>query len=539
MIKEKEIKVLITRRNITFYKNLGYKIDKIDTNIDIKLEDINVNSHIEITAICDLCGHETLLRLHKYYENKNRYGYYGCKKCSRKKFKLTSIEKYGVDNPMKSQEIKDKIENNNLDKYGVKTTLLEINTKNKIDETNLKLYGTTKVLSNKDIREKSKVTLLEKYGVDHFSKTEFFYETTYKRWCKDSKSKLDKYNIIDYILNKDRTIDIRCNKCDEYYNITSKNLYQRNEIQHSVLCTVCNPLQKSYSNAEIDLINFIKENYTGDIKQQNKTILDGKEIDIYLPDINIGIEYNGLFWHCDMFKDRNYHKNKTDKCSEHNIQLIHIWEDDWNYKQDIVKSIILNKLNKSYNKIFARKCELKEIVDNNSIRIFLDNNHIQGFVGSSVKLGLYFQNELVSIMTFGKKRKMMNSKSKENEWELLRFCNKLNTNVVGGASKLFKYFTIKYNPIEVVSYASKDISNGNLYVNLGFKYLSTTVPNYFYFDSNLHRYNRFNFRKDILVKDGYDKNMSESDIMNERNYHRVYDSGNMKFIYKSNSIESV
>jgi hypothetical protein len=531
VIKEKELKVLITRRNITFYKNKGYKLNDIDTEYLIKIEDINRNSHQKITAICELCSVETIIKLHKYYDNKNRCGYYGCKKCSRIKFKQTNMKKYGVDNPMKTQEMKDKIENNNIEKYGVKTTLLEKNTKEKIINTNIERYGAKEVLASKEIREKSKKTCLERYGVDSFSKTQQYYESTYKKWKNDSIDKLNRYNINDYTLNKDRTINIKCNNCNEYYNITSKNLYQRYEIQNSLLCTICNPLQKSYSNAELDLLDFIKENYSGKIVQQDKEVLDGKEIDIYLPDINIGFEYNGLFWHCDIFKNKEYHKNKTDNCLNKNIKLIHIWEDDWNYKQEIVKSIILNKLNKTPNKFFARKCELKEIDDNKLIRNFLNNNHLQGFVGSSVKVGLFYNDELMSLMTFGKKRKIMNSKSIVDEWELLRFCNKLNTNIVGGASKLFKYFINNYNPREIISYANKDISSGELYLNLGFNYKSTTVPNYFYFDSNLHRYNRFNFRKDVLVNEGYDINKSEYEIMSERNYHRIYDSGNLKFIY--------
>jgi len=134
-------------------------------------------------------------------------------------------------------------------------------------------------------------------------------------------------------------------------------------------------------------------------------------------------------------------------------------------------------------------------------------------------------------MTFGKLRKPLNSKSKSNnEYEMLRFCNILNTNVVGGASKLFKYFINKYKPEQVISYASRSYSNGKLYEKIGFKLQHITKPNYYYIIDGIKNY-RFNFRKDILVKQGFDSTKSEHEIMLERKIYRIYDSGNLKFIY--------
>jgi len=194
--------------------------------------------------------------------------------------------------------------------------------------------------------------------------------------------------------------------------------------------------------------------------------------------------------------------------------------------------MILNKLNRTENKIYARKTELKEISDNKLIREFLDKNHIQGFIGSKVKLGLYYENELVSLMTFGNRRIAMGKKTtNEGEYEMLRFCNKINTNVIGGASKLFKYFINNYKPKEITTYADRSISQGKLYETLGFKYQDKTEPNYYYIIDGI-RHHRFNFRKDKLIKEGYDANKTEHDIMLERNIFRIYDSGNLKFQYK-------
>jgi hypothetical protein len=221
-------------------------------------------------------------------------------------------------------------------------------------------------------------------------------------------------------------------------------------------------------------------------------------------------------------------------CIEKNIQLIHIWEDDWIFKNEIVKSMVLNKLGKTTNKIYARNCEIKEL-NNKLVKEFLDTNHIQGFSTSSIKVGLYYENELVSLMTFGKKRKFMNLKSEEGEFELLRFCNKLNTNVIGGASRLFSYFIKNYSFTEITTYADRSHSNGNLYKQLGFDFVGKTKPNYYYIINNKRKY-RFGFRKDILVKEGFDPNKTECEIMLDRGIYKIFNSGNLKYIFRKKQL---
>ena len=172
----------------------------------------------------------------------------------------------------------------------------------------------------------------------------------------------------------------------------------------------------------------------------------------------------------------------------------------------------------------------KDVTDNKLVRSFLDENHIQGFVGSKIKIGLFYENELVSLMTFGDRRVAMGKKSTNiGEFELLRFCNKLNTNVVGGASKLFKYFIKTYNPVEITTYADRSFSQGKLYETLGFKLLGKTEPNYYYVVDGIRKH-RFNYRKDKLIKEGFDPDKTEHQIMLERKIYRIYNSGNLKFI---------
>ena len=289
------------------------------------------------------------------------------------------------------------------------------------------------------------------------------------------------------------------------------------------MCINCVPLLDLQSAKEKEINKFIKSIYTGDIIENDRTILNGKELDIYLPEKKLAFEFDGLYWHSELYKDKDYHLNKTEICKENDIQLIHIFEDEWLYKQDIVKSRIRGLLGLN-ERIFARKCEIKEVSYKDSEQ-FLNDNHIQGNCMSSYRYGLYYNNKLVSLMTFGKSRFA-------NEYELLRFCNKLNINVIGGASKLFKHFLSDHSEIiEIISFADRRWSIGNLYEKLGFKYSKTTPPSYFYIIDNI-RYNRIDFQKHKLVKEGYDPNLSEHEIMLSRNIYRIYDCGNLKYVYK-------
>ena len=347
---------------------------------------------------------------------------------------------------------------------------------------------------------------------------------------------LEKYKNIDNIELVDYDIDdkyiIKCNSCNNNYKITYKLMWHRLN-NNTELCTICNPIHKNISGLEITLLNFIKDKYDGDIIINSKDIINPYELDIYLPELNLAFEFNGLYWHSELYKPNNYHKLKTNLCNKKGIQLIHVWEDDWIYKKDIIKSLIINKIGKTQNKIFARKCEIKEITDNQLIRKFLEENHVQGFVGSTVKIGLFYNSDLVSLMTFGKLRLPLNSKSNDGEYEMLRFCNKLNTSIIGGASKLFKYFIRNYKPKKIISYADKSYSNGNLYRILNFNITHNTDSNYYYIIDGI-RYHRFNFRKNILIKMGYDDKKTEHEIMLERKIYRIYNSGNYKFEYKKN-----
>ena len=271
------------------------------------------------------------------------------------------------------------------------------------------------------------------------------------------------------------------------------------------------------------------------VKQRVRNILsENKELDIYIPSKNIAIEYNGLIWHSEKFnKNKKYHLIKTNECKNKGIRLIHIFEDEWLQHSDIIKSMLKNLFGITEHRIFARKCLVKSITSKQAMQ-FLDKNHIQGRCKAKYHYGLFYNDELVSLMTFGHTRQQRKyNKDYNNTYELLRFCNKLNTNVIGGASKLLKHFIDNIKPNEIITYADKRWSVGNLYETLGFVHTHDSKPNYFYIFGQ-KRENRFKYRKGQLIKQGFDKNKTEHEIMLERGIYRIYDCGTMVYKWKFN-----
>lgn len=329
------------------------------------------------------------------------------------------------------------------------------------------------------------------------------------------------YSLTNYIGCKDN-IKIICLKHGEFEQLPNGHLNGNG-------CQKCGLF---FNKTENYLKSFI-ESLSINFVENSKTIITPLELDIYIPSHNLAIEFNGLYWHSELYKDNDYHLNKTIECEKQGIQLIHIFEDEWLYKKDIVKSRLKNILGLTQHKIYGRKTQIKEVLSKHA-KLFLDNNHIQGNINSKIKLGLYHDNELVSLMTFGSLRKSMGRKNKEDSYELLRFCNKLNTSVIGGADKLLKHFIKTHQPKEIISYADRRWSQGNLYEKLGFEFIHNSRPNYYYV-KGVKRDNRFKYRKDVLIKQGFDSTKTEKEIMKERKINRIYDCGCILYKYNHNT----
>ena len=461
----------------------------------------------------------------------------------------TCLKKYGVKNPSQSKEIQKKKEETCLKNFGV---VCGLQLKGKAEETCLKKYGVKNPSQSKEIQKKKEETCLKNFGVTSYFKTQK---------CRDKSiaSCLDKYGVKYTFLNKEVREKAKknyknkcynphpdhigyteeglwimqcphpnCNKCEEKtYIIKQQNYNDRKRLQTEP-CTKLLPIDLGIKGTSIELFVWsILDEYDIQYETNNRTLISPKELDIYIPSKNIAIECNGLYWHS--LKEPKYHINKFKECQERNVQLLSIWE-DWVYtKPDILRSILLSKLGLIKDKIYARECIIKE-VNSKECSKFLENNHIQGKTPTMIRYGLYYNGQLVSLMTF-------NKNSKDNNWVLSRFCNKVNTNIIGGASKLFKHFLKEYPGETIISYSSNDISNGHLYETLGFTSNNIIRSAYWYISYDYTRFHRSTFSKGCLKRMGHDiTGKTEAEIMSEMPYWRVYDSGTTQWRFNKHIV---
>jgi hypothetical protein len=550
MIINKYVELKVSRKNIDHFKQ-WYKDIKLKDIIKVDPEKLQKSSSIRLDVSCDICGIERNIKYQAYSKNINsceEYPIYTCDKCSHikikeynkkkwgveyysqtkeysEKFKSTMLERFGVEYALQSDELKDKMKKTNLEKFGYENPFMDsdrikkiFNDKygvdhpsqvkefyEKVEKSNLEKLGYKSSLSSSIIRDKIKKTMIEKYGQTTPLKSELI------RDCKISNNK----DYIKYIGEGVSLFNCDCN-FDHYFYID--NVGYHNRVRSNLpLCTVCYPIGKNKSIKEKELSNYIKSIYNVEVIESYR---DGLEIDIYLPDLKLGFEFNGLYWHSEEWKEKNYHLDKTLYFKEKGIRIIHIWEDDWDNKCDIIKSQIRNWLGSNKDRIFARKCKVG-ILDKNICRDFLNKNHIQGVDKSSLKLGLYYNDELVSVMTFD--RFEGRTKMEDGGWNLSRFCNRLGSNVVGGASKILNYFIKNWNPTRIISYADRDWSDGGLYYQLGFSMIKESNPDYKYFYDGI-RVHKSNFKKSKLKY-----RVSESEYMSSIGVCKIWDCGKIKF----------
>ena len=370
------------------------------------------------------------------------------------------------------------------------------------------------------------------------------------------KTYQNRQELLSYIMkNNDNGVECKiCNKklkvltnshlkkhnttTDEY-----KEKYNTELLSKSSYKTFIDNLQKvefEYSSkAEKEILEFLNENNITDVVMNSKKYIPPFELDLYIPSKSAGIEFDGLFFHCELSSKKNskYHLDKTNLAEKNGIRLIHVFEDEWNRNKELVKSKLLHILNISKcKKIYARNCKIG-VPTSTEKSLFLKDNHIQGNDKSSIFIGLYYLNNLVSIATFGNKRLALgNSTSNDGEYELIRFCCDKNFICVGAFSKLLSHFVKKYLPKKIISYADRRYSNNslNIYNKCGFKFVGVTKPNYWYVKKYKERLHRFTFTKHRLVKMGHDKSKTEWQIMQELGYDRIWDCGHLKYEWMNN-----
>ena len=280
------------------------------------------------------------------------------------------------------------------------------------------------------------------------------------------------------------------------------------------------------SQFEQEVENFLVELGVNNFQKNVRTIKGISELDFLILDHNIAIECNGVYYHSTLFKSKDYHQQKTLDCKNKDINLIHIWEDQWMNKNSIIKSILRNKLaSHTQTKIYARKCTVKVITKRQAYD-FLSQNHLSGYSVSKYHFGLSYKDKLVSVISLSKNRKFLNG----NQWELVRYASLLNTNVIGGFSKLLSFASKTLQMQECISYVDYDIYNGDGYKKIGFEFIKLTPPGYYFVSGDLsHRKHRYNFTRQVLLKRGFSKDQSVDEITGLLKYRKIYNSGNLLF----------
>ena len=331
------------------------------------------------------------------------------------------------------------------------------------------------------------------------------------------------YSKVEYKTSHDK-ITIICPKHGKFEQLPYDHL-------HGHGCLSCG---NTFSIGEMEIYQYLcsklgKEN----VVLHDRTILDGKEIDIYIPSQKIGIEYNGLYWHSEINgKDKWYHLNKLNECNDKGIRLIQIFEDEYVYN----KELVLRKIEHIFNierfcpKIMARKCVIREIC-NEDAKDFLFKNHIQGYSNTTISYGAFYQSILIGVMCF-------NKTGKDNEWILNRFAtdNKYICQGIGG--KLFSHFIKVHKPVSVKSFADRRwtiTKEQNLYTLIGFELTEILKPEYRYINeiNPKERIHKFNLRKKSLHRK-YDlsMDMTEKEMTEKLGYVKIWDCGLYKYEWK-------
>ena len=469
------------------------------------------------------------------------------------KAKETFLKKYGVDNSAKSKEVLVKIQKTNLDRYGVECSAQSEVVKEKIKATNLKKYGVEYSFQAEEVKDKIKATSLERYGVDNPSKSEVIkskivesnrknlgvdypmqskdvmdksratsfekYGTEYPNQSEIVKSKIDASTLEHYGVN-------RACKLDEFKQKIVDTNRERYGVDYT--CLIYSGKLKgndsSYNRSFAELLDinnityereFLLQKYSYDFKVGNTLI-----------EIDPTATHNTYFSpYGDNRIDVNYHRDKTKLAKDNGYSVIHIFEwDDINKVMQLLKNRVT---------IYARKCEVRMVseVDTGN---YLDTYHLQGTCrGQKIRLGLYYNNQLVSLMTFGKSRF-----NKNCEYELLRYC--ASHNVVGGAEKLFKYFIDNYKPSSIVSYCDTSKFSGKVYDTLSFEFIKTNKPRKHWYSMKERRH----ITDGLLLSQGYDRLFKEShgkgtsneELILARGYLPVYDCGQSTYIWRNDNV---
>ena len=586
-------------RRIQCYKPEHY-LPCVDCGTPVKIKESYANYMNAGGRRCSTCRGKQigLTRQNKSAEEKaaivakqeatmiEKYGFSNALKCPeiKEKVQKTVKEKYGVDNLSQSAEIQEKIRQNSRDRYGVDHYSCAPEIRDNMRKGMIQKYGVESAMQNEELREKAKQTNIERYGCENVFQSKEIrdrfvsnhirkYGVAWPHQRPDlieqvRQSNMQKYGAYMYPVSDEHMKKVVKNPekfdCYKEFSADPESFIKAHYVDKPSVAQICEDTgvtdttiyQVLISHGKRDLatefkfsletsvaefIHNIDSNI--EIEKHNRVILKGKELDLFLPEFQLGIECNPTITHnssfCDPWggapKHYKYHADKSNLAMKEGVFLYHVFGHEWANRREAIQSQLRNLLGRNYTRYFARNTKVID-VDYQHAAEFLDSNHRQGNAQSSVRLGLIDKqsSKLISLMTFGKMRTGIGKKQNqmEDEWELIRFCNLCGTSVVGGASKLLKYFETKYSPSKIVSFSDIAHTRGKLYETLGFHKVSVSDPGYVWVsmadDSYLSRVSCQKANLPNLFSDVTEdtlKEHSEREIMMSHGYAQVFDSG--------------
>lgn len=378
-------------------------------------------------------------------------------------------------------------------------------------------------IGSKEGRAKTKATMLERYGSENPMEVPSIREkqiaTNIERYGRESPNQAHISEETAAILNDKDKLGAMVK--DRFFDDVAEELGVHQSSVQRACAHLGIKVKRTTSKAEMEIISLL-ESY--DIKVEHGVrLISSREIDIYLPDYNFGIEYNGMYWHSEEFRYNNYHQEKSLMYKDIGVLLMHVWEDDWNDERK--KQIVINKILAKVGVIDreqARKTTVGKLTTSEA-REFFDANHIQGHVNGTCYIGLRDrEGEVVACMTM--------REVEDGVWDLSRFAS--SKQVVGGFSKCLSHFKKLYEWKSIFTFASLDYSHGQMYESTGFVNEGVTAPNMWYMKRGQWiRMGRRRFIKSSLHKklDNFDPDLSEKDNMRQNGYTIIHDSGSIKY----------
>ena len=448
------------------------------------------------------------------------YGtWYSASEEGRRRYREIMLGRHGVPEYFQSDEFKDKSRATCLDKYGVENISQTPGWKDKVVATNMERYGAEHIMKTPEGKARVAATNMERYGVSNYSNSTEFAERIMQKYT----GRMHEFECTPLYVDARRVVRFRCGKCGSECEEQPQFIKKRTDAGLTP-CTVCHPKNFPVSVEEMELRRYI-ESLGYPVAHYDRDFLGSYGADMVIEDRRVIVEYDGIYWHSELYKYSGYHLEKKLLAEEKGYRLVHVFSDEWKYKCDIVKSRIAYLLGaNTCRKVYARDCTVAEVGSADATK-FLDENHIQGAVNSKWRYGLYENGILVSLMTFGPSRF-------DDTTEMLRFCSDRNLNVIGAAGKLFSHFIESRPEVNVMtSYADARWSTSHaFYEKLGFTLEAMSSPGYYIVDGDIRR-NRMQFQRHKIAGPG-DEGKTEHEITLERGLFRIYDCGQYRYVWK-------